>query len=75
MTRLMFESHFMPFVTPESTEASTNTEMTRMMMTCVVALGWAMSATSRPELICRTPRPREVATPNSVPTRAMMSIV
>jgi hypothetical protein len=73
--RLPLESHFMPRVTPESTESSTKTVMIAMRTICRGRLGSNRPAESRPALICSTPSPSDVATPNIVPASATASIV
>ena len=65
-TRLMLESHLMPWVTPVTAEARNSTVVTTMMPTCEDSLtGKPISAFS-PLLICSAPMPSEAATPKAV---------
>ena len=71
----MFESHFMPRETPESTDHSTKQVTTPMIAYSIQWLSSAITPSAcRPALIWVTPRPSEVATPNTVPTSAITSI-
>ncbi|EKB43269.1 hypothetical protein B857_03973 [Solibacillus isronensis B3W22] len=64
--RLVLESHFIPLPTPDSTDRSTIPVTTAMMMMLMNSDALMSPALSRPALICKTPRPSEVATPNIV---------
>jgi len=71
----MFDSHFIPFVTPLTTEKSAMPVTIPMMRTRTMLLGVEMmSRNSSPPAICVTPRPSDVAMPKTVPTTAMTSM-
>lgn len=72
--RLVFESHFMPLPTPESTENKTKQVITEMITMSMNKDEVISPALSSPALICNTPSPSEVATPKIVPTRATTSM-
>ena len=74
-TMLMFESHWMPFSTPETAEAMKAAVRTAMTPTSTPLPTLPMPPTiSRPQPICRAPRPSEAAEPKSVAKMASMSM-
>ncbi len=70
----MFDSHFMPRPTPDSTENRTNPVMIPMRIAWLTIDVGTTFKNSRPALIWMTPRPSDVATPKSVPTSAATSM-
>ena len=74
-TMLMFESHWMPFATPETAESTNAAVSTAIRPTSAALPISPIPATiSRPLRIWRAPRPSEAADPNKVAKIASMSI-
>ena len=74
-TMLMFESDWTSFSTPETAERMKQTVSTTMIAMSTPSPTLPMPVTiSRPEPICRAPRPSEVAEPKSVAKIAKMSM-
>ena len=71
--RFMLDSHLMPFDSPVTTEMTAASVMSPMMVTWSSVVAVKAPRTSRPALICSTPKPRELATPKSVETTARVS--
>ena len=75
MLSQMFHSEMMrmPLPTPETAESVATIEMITIRMTCVITPGSIPNRWLRPVAIWLTPRPSEVATPNTVPNTASRS--
>ena len=71
----MFHSEMMrmPLPTPDTAESVATREMTAIRMTWVVVPGSTPNRKLSPVAIWLTPRPRDVATPNTVPNTASRS--
>ena len=70
----MLDSSLMPLSTPLAADRVARPVTTTMMMTCTGVEFGSTPRWSRPAAIWFTPKPREVAMPNRVPTSAMMSM-
>ncbi len=75
MAMLRLDSRLMPFSSPRATEMQATDVTTAMMSTWTTGDIAMPKSSARPALICRVPRPTEVATPKTVPTSATTSIV
>ncbi|MDR6117187.1 hypothetical protein QE370_000371 [Aeromicrobium sp. SORGH_AS981] len=74
-TMLVFDSHWMPRSMPETADRMNSTVSTVMMATRAILPGWSIQPLNcRPAPICRAPRPRLAAEPNSVAKMARMSM-
>ena len=72
-TRFALDSHLMPLPSPVTTETIASAVMPAIRRTCTSEEESTTPRVSRPALICSTPKPSDVATPNSVPTTATTS--
>ena len=65
----------MPLSRPNISEPQANEVTKAMIINCTVKVLGIPNKPSRPELICITPRPKDVTTPNIVPNTAKISTV
>lgn len=72
---LVLDSHWMPFSTPDTADATNATVSTAMMETSrPVPTFSSQLSFSMPEPICSAPRPREAAEPKTVAMMARTSM-
>lgn len=75
-TMLMLESHWMPFSTPETADATKAAVSTAMIATSRPVPVFSIQLSSwKPLPICRAPRPSEAAEPKRVAKMARMSMM
>ncbi|CPM32890.1 Uncharacterised protein [Bordetella pertussis] len=72
-SRLVSDRMRMPRSSPLATEIVASPQLMTMRMICVGMPTGTPNRWFRPLLICATPRPSDVATPNTVPMMAKMS--
>ena len=72
---LKLDRRLMPFSRPSATEMQATVVTIAMVRTCTNGEIAMPNNSLSPALICRVPRPTEVATPNTVPMTATTSMV